>query len=152
MNRPIRPKSWLLSKKFGMGRGTPFAERIQKIVLDDLPYLDFFISDLIKPVWIKITSKTLSKKEWIITHALHVNYFVLCEKSFAHREEQSWCLLAGTCRWRGPSHQGGSSHSGWRGGRSTSSFRHHPGQNLSTTYLVTTLRLNFARDCKVCPL
>ena len=151
MNRPTRSKTDFCQKNWD-GGGTPFAERIHKIVLDDLPYLDFFISDLIKLVWIKIPSKTLLKKEWIITHALHVNYFVLCEKSFAHREEQSWCLLAGTCRWRGPSHQGGSSHSGWRGGRSTSSFRHHPRQNLSTTYLVTTLRLNFARDCKVCPL
>ena len=56
--------------------GCPFAEKIHKIVLDldDIIYLDFFISDLIKLVWIKIPSKTLLKKEWIITHALHVNY------------------------------------------------------------------------------
>ena len=57
MNRPTRSKNWLLSKKLGWG-GTPFAERIHKIVLDDVPYLDFFISDLIKLVWIKIPSKT----------------------------------------------------------------------------------------------
>ena len=122
--------------------GCPFAEKIHKIILDldDIIYLDFFISDLIKPVWIKIASKALLEKEWMITHVLDVtacNMYLLCEKPFTHPEEQSWCLLAGTCRWRGPSHQGGSSHSGWRGGRSTSSFRHHPGQNLSSTCLVT---------------